>query len=1173
MDYVISGTAVDLELVEGDTLLVTRSGHLYGLGLRGNGAEVQNSGAIDGVFGAGYVASIINHGTILSGSSFGEVISLGGGAITNGRGATITGASHGAIVIEGAFGTDAIAAAYIINEGDIGGRFIGPNGLEDRRGDINIAGSHADVIENRGGQIFGDISTQGGADVVTNNGYIKGEIRLGDGDDRFSSSLHFNGRLDGGSGADTLVITGSHTGEVHGGGGDDHITLGLGRNASYINSSVDAGEGDDTVVLEAGVTLESGHRITGGAGYDSLVLKGRFDGSSADPLMFGERPAAFERLVVSEGSYVDAGATRLNLQVYDTVEVFGRMLAPAGLQARLFHVGAGGHLTFAATPGAPAPEFSGAGRVSLDGPLVLNQPSGGFSGELVMNGGAVLQLGDALAAGSGAIVFGSTSGETLVIDPAALASGGLAASLRGFSAGDSIQLAGVSGTTATLGTNNVLTIHGTFGDFTIRFDPAENLAGGRWSFSPDGRTLSYTPPPPNVAPVVSGPVTGAAQEDEAPLTLDALANATDANDGQILTVVGVPTLPAGVTYDARTHSFTLDPNDPTFDRLPPGVPQVVTVSYGVSDGVATPVEARVELTVIGVNDIPTVTGPVAGFATEGAGAVTLSALSGATDADDGAVLAVVDLPVSLPAGVTYDAAGKSFTLDPSHAAYNGLAAGGTRIISISYGVSDGTATTRQTASWTLTGTNDAPNVAAPLTASGSEGAAAVTLSALAGAADVDDGAVLSVVDLPASLPAGVTYDAASKSFTLDPSNTAYDSLAVGQSQTVTVAYGVSDGTATVAQTVSWTVTGANDAPLVAGTVTGSAAEGGAPVTLSALHGASDPDTGAVLSVGGLPASLPDGVSYDPAAQTFRLDPSHASYNSLAAGQTRTVSVTYGVTDGSAATPQTVTWTLTGTNDAPTAVGDTAAVAAHQSVTIDVLTNDSDPDGGDTKTLVSVSSSSAGGHAHIVGGQVTYVADAAVFANLPAGQTATDSFRYVVRDAAGAQSTATVTVTVTGAYLPPVIANGGNGGGVLNGQGGHDRLSGGNGADTVNGLAGDDSLSGGNGSDLLSGGVGRDSLSGGNGGDTLNGGAGDDRLTGGNGADRFVFQAGFGRDVVTDFGNGDQLAVGGLFTSFAQVMAHARQVGDDVVITYDAANVLTLEDVTLASFRSGDFLFS
>jgi VCBS repeat-containing protein len=175
---------------------------------------------------------------------------------------------------------------------------------------------------------------------------------------------------------------------------------------------------------------------------------------------------------------------------------------------------------------------------------------------------------------------------------------------------------------------------------------------------------------------------------------------------------------------------------------------------------------------------------------------------------------------------------------------------------------------------------------------------------------------LSVVDVPASLPAGVSYDAAARTFSLDPANPAFQSLAAGQSTTVMVEYGVSDGTATTPASVSWTLTGTNDAPAVTGAVSGSATEDGAAVSLSALQNASDGDDGTSLSVVDVPASLPAGVSYDAAARTFSLDPANPAYQSLAAGQSTTVTVEYGVSDGTATTPASVSWTLTGTNDAP-----------------------------------------------------------------------------------------------------------------------------------------------------------------------------------------------------------------------------------------------------------------
>ena len=59
---------------------------------------------------------------------------------------------------------------------------------------------------------------------------------------------------------------------------------------------------------------------------------------------------------------------------------------------------------------------------------------------------------------------------------------------------------------------------------------------------------------------------------------------------------------------------------------------------------------------------------------------------------------------------------------------------------------------------------------------------------------------------------------------------------------------------------------------------------------------------------------------------------------------------------------------------------------------------------------------------------------------------------------------------------------------------------------------------------LRGGMGKDSLIGGAGNDTLWGGKKNDMLTGGDGDDVFIYQAGQGNDVITDYAAGDMLQI-------------------------------------------------
>jgi Ca2+-binding RTX toxin-like protein len=174
-------------------------------------------------------------------------------------------------------------------------------------------------------------------------------------------------------------------------------------------------------------------------------------------------------------------------------------------------------------------------------------------------------------------------------------------------------------------------------------------------------------------------------------------------------------------------------------------------------------------------------------------------------------------------------------------------------------------------------------------------------------------------------------------------------------------------------------------------------------------------------------------------------------------------------------------------------------------------------------------------------------------------------------------------TLQGSGGPDKLAGGGgddllvglDGDDLLVGGEGKDSLSGGNGADSLAGDAGTDTLNGGAGNDSLSGGGEADSINGGDGNDVIEGGGGNDVLVGGRGADLFVFGRGFGHDVVADFraADDDIRFTGGVFSDYADVMAHAAQAGANVLITSAMGDVLQLNNVTLSSLTSADFLFA
>lgn len=113
---------------------------------------------------------------------------------------------------------------------------------------------------------------------------------------------------------------------------------------------------------------------------------------------------------------------------------------------------------------------------------------------------------------------------------------------------------------------------------------------------------------------------------------------------------------------------------------------------------------------------------------------------------------------------------------------------------------------------------------------------------------------------------------------------------------------------------------------------------------------------------------------------------------------------------------------------------------------------------------------------------------------------------------------------------------------------------------------------------LSGGAGDDYLSGRGGNDLLVGGAGRDTLNGGWGNDTFQFGVGGGRDVIEDFGvtggQRDYLSLDQALgvSSFAEVMAHAKQVAHNTVITFDTGDSILLYNIQMKSLVADDFLF-
>ncbi|MCT7655922.1 VCBS domain-containing protein [Oceanimonas sp. NS1] len=191
--------------------------------------------------------------------------------------------------------------------------------------------------------------------------------------------------------------------------------------------------------------------------------------------------------------------------------------------------------------------------------------------------------------------------------------------------------------------------------------------------------------------------------------------------------------------------------------------------------------------------------------------------------------------------------------------------------------------------------------------------------------------------------------------------------------------------------------------------------------------------------------------------SYVVDESNADVQALRqSGQILTESFTYTLSDTAGLTDSaTLTITIEGRNDAPVAVDDSASAieaggiangTTGNGASGNVLSNDTDVDEGDSKTVTAIRTGveSGSGTSGTVGsvlvgqygsltlnadGTYSYVVDesnADVQALRQSGQTLSESFTYTVTDSAGLTDSATLTITIDGRNDAPVaVATPGN----------------------------------------------------------------------------------------------------------------------------------------------------
>ncbi|HEX5718560.1 MAG TPA: Ig-like domain-containing protein [Thermoanaerobaculia bacterium] len=496
------------------------------------------------------------------------------------------------------------------------------------------------------------------------------------------------------------------------------------------------------------------------------------------------------------------------------------------------------------------------------------------------------------------------------------------------------------------------------GSDTFTYTISDNRGGT------DTATVTVTITPVNDTPrAFNDSVTTA---EDTPLTFDPRINDTDP-DGDALTVTSAsdPNRGSTVVNANGTVTYTPDANLSGTDLF----------VYAISDGNGGTWSALVTVTVTPVNDVPDARNdlPLTNEDTP----VTINVLSNDVDAD-GHTLTVTAL--TQPAkGTAVLNANNTITYTPN------LNTNGSD--SFTYTISDGNGgTDTATVSLSVIPVNDPPVAVADSATVAEEGT--VTTPVAANDTDPEN----------STLTVTAVTQGAHGTVTLLAGNQVRYQPAANYFGPDTFTYTVRDpGNLTSTGTVNVTVTPVNDPP-VANADSGGTQED-VPVALFVLSNDTDPD-GDTLTVVSVTQSANGSVDTNGTLVSF----------TPAANWNGTAFFTYTIRDaGGVERTANVTITVNPVNDPPLAGPDTANTNENAPVTVSVLVNDADVDGG----ALSVSAVTQGANGAVATNGITVTYTPA------AGFSGADSFTYNVSDGFGGTATGLVTVTVNEVNGAPV----------------------------------------------------------------------------------------------------------------------------------------------------------
>lgn len=246
----------------------------------------------------------------------------------------------------------------------------------------------------------------------------------------------------------------------------------------------------------------------------------------------------------------------------------------------------------------------------------------------------------------------------------------------------------------------------------------------------------------------------------------------------------------------------------------------------------------------------------------------------------------------------------------------------------------------------------------------------------------------------------------------------FDWLNPGESSDVTINYQISDGYGGYSDAqITVTVNGVND--LVQAVDDDGEVQDAGTVKIDVLANDTDPDIGDFKSMRVVSVSAGDVLTINGGEITFSPG---IDFDYLAPGEVGEAVIEYMVIDQSlSGTTGTLRIQIMGSNNGPVAVADDAVTNYDRPVDIDVLSNDSDPEG-DPCIISAFDPASKHGAAISINtdGSLNYDSTGVEeFQSLAHGDEITDIFRYTITDPAGETSTATVSVKVMGSNTLPV----------------------------------------------------------------------------------------------------------------------------------------------------------